>query len=173
MSIMLLAPILAVAISVAQQPTGPTTAELTAMKKLGFLVGKWEGQGWMQQGPTKETANGTENVQWKLQGKALLVEGLFTHVSTKQVVHETLAVITFDEKSGKYKFSAFLFNRPNGEYELKAHENGFTWSMKPTEQVTVDFAMNLVNGEWIEVGEFSFNGGAKTKFLEMKLKKVQ
>src|SRR5688500_1067507 len=86
---------------------GPSPAELAAIKKLNFLVGTWEGEGWSQRGPQRETYKGSETVRSKLQGKALLVEGLFIEPISKKTVHETLAVITFDEKTSKYRFNTF------------------------------------------------------------------
>ncbi len=155
-----------------QMADGPTSAELAAMKKLSFLAGKWEGDGWMQQGPQKQNFKGAEHVQIKLQGKALLVEGLFMNPDSKKTIHETLAVITFDEKSGKYKFNTYLFNRPNGEFDLQAQENGFTWQMKPGNDMVIDYTMKLEAGVWHEVGEITMPSRPKFKFLEMKLKKL-
>ena len=155
-----------------QEQAGPSPAELAAIKKLDFLVGKWEGTGWMQRGPARQEARGTEHVQVKLQGKALLVEGLFKDVTTKGVVHETLAVITYDEKAGKYRFSTYLFNRPNAEYELTVKEQGVSWQMNVGQGMMVDFSMGIDKGDWLEIGEVTMPGRPKTKFLEMRLKKV-
>ncbi len=156
-----------------QEPGGPSPAEIAALKKLNFLVGKWEGTGWVQQGPNRQEFTGTEHVQTKLQGKALLVEGLFRENVSKKVFHETLAVITFDEKTNKYTFATYLFNRPNGNFELKLLDNGFSWQMKPNDAVTVDYTMKLEKGEWVEIGEVLMPNQQKMKFLEMRLKKVQ
>jgi hypothetical protein len=171
---MLLAPIFAVvALLPTQQPaTGPSPAEIAAIKKLSFLVGKWEGEGWSQTGPRRDNFRGTETVQLKLSGKALLIEGLFRDTATNNVGHETLAVVTFDEKTGKYRFSTFLFNRPNAEFELTVRSNGFSWQMKPTESVVVEYTMILEDGVWHEVGEATIAGRPKMKVMEMKLKKV-
>jgi hypothetical protein len=142
------------------------------MKKLHFLVGKWEGTGWMQQGPQRLEAKGSETVQVKLQGKALLVEGLFADVVAGKVVHETMAVVTYDEKAAKYRFNTYLYNRPNAEYVLDVKENGIAWQMKVGEGMFVDFTMGIDKGDWLEIGEFTMPGRPKTKFLEMRLKKT-
>jgi hypothetical protein len=155
-----------------QQPTGPSVAELAAMKKLHFLVGKWEGTGWIQQGPQRQETKGTEQVQVKLQGKALLVEGLFADVANGKVVHETMAVVTYDEKASKYRFNTYLYNRPNAEYELVLKDNGVAWQMKVGEGMFVDFTMGIDKGDWLEIGEVTMPGRPKMKFLEMRLKKL-
>jgi len=158
---------------VAQEQTGPTAAELTAMKKLSFLAGKWEGEGWMRMGPGEPLKfTGTETVQVKLQGKALLVEGLFRGVSDKKVIHETLAVITYDEGQKKYRFNTYLFNRPNGEFELELLDQGFRWSLQPAGGPKAQYTMKLTpEGSWHEIGEVDIPGQGKFQFLEMRLKK--
>jgi hypothetical protein len=172
---MLLTPILAVLSIVlpqGQMPEGPSPTEVAAMKKLGFLEGKWEGTGWMQQGRERLECIGTETIQFKLHGKAVLIEGRFTDKVSKKVVHETMGVVTFDEKSSKYDLHTYLFNRPNGSFELKVVENGFMWQMKPGNDIVIDYTMRLENGEWLEIGEVAVPGRPKMKFLELKLKKV-
>lgn len=156
-----------------QHATGPSQAELDAMKKLDFLVGSWKGTGSMMEGPGKNQAyTGSESVQRKLQGKALLVEGLFTGTDSKAVVHETLAVITYDAAAKKYRFQTHLFNQPSAEHELHVVDNGFWWELKPSPGVTVKFTMKLTDkGEWNEIGEVTVPGRSPMKILEMTLAK--
>lgn len=77
-----------------------------AMKKLELWAGKWEGSGWMQQGSVKETFTGTENVQRKIDGLAMLVEGKFTN-KENVVIHETLAVVSYNPKTKNYDFNTY------------------------------------------------------------------
>ncbi|MDQ3373255.1 MAG: hypothetical protein M3521_05145, partial [Acidobacteriota bacterium] len=71
----------------------PIEAKRAEMKKLDRLVGQWQGTGWIQQGKNRETFAGTENVQRKINGLALLVEGNFKN-KEGVVIHETLAVLS-------------------------------------------------------------------------------
>ena len=66
--------VLAVFIAVSAQEN---SAELQRgeVKKLESMVGQWKGAGWIQQGAKRETFTGTESVQRKIDGLALLVEG--------------------------------------------------------------------------------------------------
>ena len=156
-----------------QMAAGPTPGELDAMKKLDFLVGRWEGEGVSMRGPTKETSKGGETIQRKLQGKALLVEGLFKDPTTGKVVHETLATITYDEKSKEYRFDTHLFNAPSATHVLHAVENGFWWQIQtPDNGPLVKFTMKLDKGDWYEIGEVLVPGQPPLKFLEMRLEKV-
>lgn len=159
--------------SQAQMPTGPSAAEVEAMKKLDFIVGKWEGEGWLMAGAGKrEVFKGTENVQAKLHGKALLVDGHFLDPKDNRTVHETLAIITYDEKAKKCLFKTYLFNRPGGEFELTVIDKGFSWELHPPNGPKVLYTMKLnEKGEWIESGEVMIEGREPLKFLEMRLAK--
>src|SRR5688572_1432992 len=92
-------PVLLLVCVAAAQMSAPGNAEMDAMKKFGFLAGKWEGDGWIMMGPGGRIEfKGGENVQWKLQGRVQLVEGLFKapmEGSPEPVtVHETLGIIS-------------------------------------------------------------------------------
>jgi hypothetical protein len=165
-------------VAAAQMPA-PSSVELDAMKKFGFLAGKWEGDGWIMMGPQGRTDfKGSETVQWKLQGRVLLVEGLFKAPVAGNpepvTVHETLAVISYDEKAGKYNFRTYLARGGSGDHEIKLREggNGFEWSLD-TGRGTARYIMWLDESRaWVETGEHSSDGQTWRKFFEMKLKKV-
>src|SRR5688572_12009333 len=150
---------------------GPSAAEIEAMRKLDFMVGSWEGEGWMMMPGGREVFKGTETVQKKLQGKAILVEGRFVDPKDGRVVHETLAIITYNEPAKKYVFQTYLFNRPGGVFDLAVKPNGFSWAIVMDGVPRTDYDMNVVNGEWVEKGVVTLPNGQKHEFLEMRLKK--
>ena len=45
------------------------------MEKLSNLIGHWEGNGWIQRGNIRNEFRQTEDVQVKLNGTTLLIEG--------------------------------------------------------------------------------------------------
>ena len=160
-----------IALFAPQFAQGPTAGELEAMKKLDFLVGNWDGGGSMTlPGGVKETFTGTEIVQKKLHGKALLVEGRFVDKENK-VIHETLAVITYNEASKKYLIQTHLFNRPSGDFELTVGNNSFAWQINVTQGPKIKYEMNLVEGRWVEIGKADIPNGPSMEFLRMDLKK--
>ncbi|MEO7453390.1 MAG: hypothetical protein ABIV13_01350 [Fimbriimonadales bacterium] len=163
--------LVSVALLFPQFPQGPSAVELEAMKKLDFMVGNWEGVGWMMLPEGREVFKGTENVQKKLQGKALLIEGKFADTKDGRIVHETMAIVTYDEAKKKYVFQTYLFNRPGGVFDLNVKPNGFTWAIDVPNVTRADYDMNLVNGEWVEKGSVTLPNGQKHEFLEMRLKK--
>ena len=143
----------------------------TEMKKLENMVGQWKGSGWMQQGAKRETFTGTETVQRKVDGLALLVEGKFNDPEGK-VIHETLAVISFDAKMSKHRFRTYLASGISGEHDIKVLETGWQWGFS-FPNGTVRYDIKIENNIWFETGEFSKDGKTWMKFFEMKLEKVK
>ena len=142
------------------------------VKKLDLLVGKWEGSGWMMQGPQKETFTGTENVQRKVDGLALLVEGKFTN-KNNVVIHETLAVVSYNPKTSIFDFNTFLASGYKGVYELRSTADGFEWFV-PFPGGKVRYTTKLSAESWWEIGEMSRDEGKTwVKMFEMNLKRVR
>lgn len=150
------------------------TADLkkAEMKKVERWAGQWRGSGWAQYGPKRETFTGGELVQKKLDGLALLVEGKFTNAEGK-VIHETLAVLSYDDKARGFAFDTFLATGSAGNYVLKVLPETFEWGFE-TPGGTIRFTIRIDNDVWFEIGEFSPDGG-KTwiKTFEMKLERVK
>ena len=141
------------------------------VKKLESLVGQWKGSGWIQQGAKRETFIGTENVQRKLDGLAILVEGKFANPEGK-TIHETLAVLSFAAKESKYRFRTYLANGMSGEYDFRLLGSGYEWGFQ-VETGTIRYTIKTDNDVWFEIGEFSRDGKTWIKFFEMKLEKVK
>jgi hypothetical protein len=155
----------------AQQDLG-AEAQRAEMKKLENMTGTWEGSGWIQQGPAKETFSGTETVQRKLDGLALLIEGKFKDPNGK-VIHETLAVISYDIKQKTHRFRTYLANgSTNGDQTIKLLPDGWEWGFDlPNGGGTVRYTVKPTDTAWNEIGEFSRDGKTWVKFFEMNLKK--
>src|SRR6185436_17625884 len=97
--------IFSVSVAFAQMDKASVETSRAEMKKLEAMVGKWQGSGWSQRGKERETYTGTETVQRKIDGLALLVEGKFVN-KENVVVHETLAVLSYNSTSKDYDFNA-------------------------------------------------------------------
>jgi hypothetical protein len=141
------------------------------MKKVDSLVGQWKGSGWIQQGPKRETFTGTETVQRKLDGLAVLVEGKFANPEGK-IIHETLAVLAYEAKDSKYHFRTYLASGLSGEHDFRLLGSGYEWGFQiPTG--TIRYTIKTDNDVWFEIGEFSRDGQNWIKIFEMKLEKVK
>jgi hypothetical protein len=153
-------------------PTGD--AERAAMAKLSYMVGRWEGDGWMDMGRGREVFRGSETVQSKLRGVALLVEGDFSgklgSSEAEGPVHTTLGVIYFDAKSAKYRFDSWLATGMAGERELTPTRDGWQWEIQ-TPQMRIRYTATFTPEQWFEIGERSADGASWQKFFEMTLRK--
>ena len=89
----------------AQQPSMPNAAtQREAMKKLAFLAGHWSGPVSIARGPGEPLKlTQTENVQYKLDGLVLLIEGQSTG-SHGNAQFQALATIAYDDSIAHIPF---------------------------------------------------------------------
>ncbi len=139
-----------------------------AMQKLAFLLGKWQGPITVQRGamePLKFTQ--TENVQWKLDGLVMEIEGTGTNAEGRRLF-QALATVSYDDAEKKYHIRAYH----DGQYldtELTVKDEGFSWGF-PAGPVHVENAMHLTpKGEWYETTEFVMTGQPSKRSMEMTL----
>jgi hypothetical protein len=170
--------LLTLSLPLAAQTPPQLTNRLNEMKKLDYMVGVWRGTGWIEHQGGRQTFAGTETVQSKLNGLALLVEGKFKGKQPGKdeevVIHETLAIINYDEKTKAYRFNTYLATGLTGEHELKLLEGGWQWGFQIPGGGNVRYTFKLTDkGEWFEIGEFSQDGKSWRKFFEMTLQKMK
>jgi hypothetical protein len=142
-----------------------------AMDKLGFLAGTWTGEATISAGQGKQiNIKQTEQVTFKLDGLALLIEGTGRDDSGK-VVFNALAVVSFDPQTGNYRIRAW--NSGNFvDTEFKVLEKGFEWGFQRG-PVTVQNRMTVDDkGRWSEESEATLNGGQKVHSVRMVLSRT-
>ncbi len=153
----------------AQHPVSNSIeAQRDAMRKLSFLTGHWSGPVSILRGPSETLQlTQTENVQYKLDGLVLLMEGKSTSADGK-VPFSALATIAYDDSSHTYRFRAYN----DGHYldtELSALSNGFMWSFTAGPAHVVN-TMRLTNkDEWDEVTEVTVGNNPPHRSMDMLL----
>ncbi|MBA3768019.1 MAG: hypothetical protein H0W99_13760 [Acidobacteria bacterium] len=156
--------------------TAPPATQLSEMKRLDYMVGQWKGTGWIEQAGRREAFAGTETIQSKLNGLALLVEGKFkAKVAGKDeevVIHETLAVLSFDEKAKMHRFRTYLVNGITGDHEVRLIEGGWQWGFQ-FPAGAIRYVVKVDKDQWFETGEISQDGKTWRKFFEMTLNRVK
>lgn len=144
------------------------------MHQLSFLVGQWQGSGWMI-GPdqSRHSFDQTEHIQFKLNDTVLMIEGKGLDQTDSQVIHHALALVNWENDKQEYRFVSTLANGRSGLFKAKINEQGqFVWWMDST-QGTRRFVIELnEKGQWYEVGEFSKDGEQWFQFFEMTLDKL-
>lgn len=161
----------ALSTSAAQQPGQDAAAtQREAMHKLAFLAGQWSGPVTVTMGPGEPRhLTQTEEVQFKLDGLVLLIEGKSTDAEGK-AEFTALATVAYDDGAKAFRIRAYN----DGHYvdtELKVLQDGFSWGF-PAGPVQVTNTMHLTaKGEWQESTDVSFNGNPPHRSVELLLKK--
>lgn len=156
----------------AQRPGAGAAAD-SAMAPLAWLVGEWEGEGVSQTPTGRSAATVRETVESRLNGRVLVIEGVGREPSADgkgRVVHHAFGLLTYDPEHGQYAFRAL---RDGGviDAETSLADGVFTWGFSiPGGRIR--FHIRQVDGEWHETGEYSADGAAWRKMLEMKLRRV-
>jgi hypothetical protein len=153
-----------------QQPS--VAAQRAAMKKLEFLAGKWSGDASVVRGPSGPLKLvQTEDVQYKMDGLIMLVEGTGRN-SEGQIVFRALATISYDDTASTYRFRAYS----DGRYldtELTVTMGGFAWGYTAG-QVKVSNTMHLdEKGQWVETTDAIVGSSPSRRSLEMTLKRQE
>lgn len=143
----------------AASPAAAVAAKREAMQRLAYMVGQWQGEGWIQMGGPRITFRGGERVQSRLGGITLLVEGDFSSrppgAEHDVPVHQTIGVIGFDETDSTYRLTTWTATGATGNHTLELRDDGWRWQLDVgtgTVRYTATFPSN---DEWVEIGEFS------------------
>lgn len=147
----------------AQQVQADQEAQ-SAIGKLGFISGEWEGTGWiMGRDGQRHNFVQTEDVQFKLDSTVLLIEGLGK--TGDVVTHNALAVISYNKEEGNYLFRSYLSSGLGGTFSGEIKGDTFIWY--PGEDMRYVIWINE-EGQWQEKGEMNRIGNW-FQFMEMKL----
>lgn len=146
------------------------------MQALAFLQGTWEGEGWIMGKEERILLASTELVQSKLDGNALLVEGIHREKLSSgeegAVLFEALALVTYDGEAEKYLWRSATSEGRGGNFEAKiADEETLHWGREGSFRYIIKIDEE---GRWHEIGENTRDGG-KTwqQFFEMTLEKQE
>lgn len=161
----------------------PPAAPLPDLKDcpMAKFVGTWKGTAMHrspgQDEPTK--VDMTEKAEWKLDGKAIFVEGrgVATNPDTgeEMLVHDALGIIRYEPDTRKLTFYGFKDGEPANKSELETLDNGdMRWHMQPAPTAMLRFTIHVTDDTYTEVGEFSRDAGVTyTPFLQMNLQRVE
>jgi hypothetical protein len=157
----------------------PSAAHLEAMNKLSFLIGEWKGEGWTEFVPgQRRTSPITENVQPRLGGAILLVEGLGkAKVPGKQeevVTHNAVGIISYDGHAKLYRVRSYLLDGRSVDAEASFTDEGFQWRFQAPGGTSIRYTVKLNDkGEWYERGDMSQDQKTWRQFHGMTLQKVK
>src|SRR5215469_15257484 len=122
-----------IAAAVQQQPprAPDVNAQRQAMKKLGFLIGEWAGEGCMLRASGEWIEfNQTERAEYKLDGLLLVIEGVGRTKSDGRPLLQAYGIASYDDATGTYHMRAFNDGRWL-ETDTALADNGkeLTWGL--------------------------------------------
>ncbi len=120
------------------------------MSKLDFLLGQWSGPVTISSrpGPPLSGLVQSENVQSKVDGLVLLVEGAARDSSGNEKF-QALATISYDDATSTYRFRAYN----DGKYldtQLSVVDRGFSWGFTSGPAKITNTMRLTPSGEWSE-----------------------
>jgi hypothetical protein len=137
-----------------------------AISKLEFIVGDWAGAGWvMGRDGQKNAFTQTEAIKFKLDGTAILIEGLGKN--NGEITHNALAIVSYNKSAKNYNFSSFLSTGRGGVFKAELLDNKFY--LYPNENMRYIIFLNEKK-QWYETGEMK-RGNDWFQFFEMTLDK--
>jgi hypothetical protein len=167
--------LLAACISLAAFADPSSDTAKSEMAKIAQMAGHWKGSGWIERAGGRHVSNSEEWIEMRLDGRALLVEGLHRDVNTNDVNHHALAIIAWDDRQRQYRFLSALAAGQTGYFPARLEGKQFIWSIPIPNGPTTRFTISLEDPDkWREVGEQSRDGGVTwVKFFEMNLDRVR
>ena len=150
------------------------TAQRVAMKKLGFLVGKWNGEASLLRGPDKWVdLQQSEEAQYKLDGLILVIEGVGRTKSDGHSVLQALGVISFDDETATYRIRAFNDGRfLESEVKLLDQDKAMTWGFALGQVTTKSVLRINESGEWTELAEIKIGSEPSKRLLELTVRRA-
>jgi hypothetical protein len=119
----------------------------------------------------------TETVTPKRGGLALLIEGRGTQPPPAEamVVHEALALLTYDADAQRYAFRAYQSARGTTnavDADASLVDGALVWGFRPDPGASLSIRYTIsvsAAGEWLEVGEVAPDGQTWQPFFQMTL----
>ena len=110
----------------AQYEVKPDSLSRAMVAKADFLVGRWEGDGWVltRQGG-KQVFQQTEVVAMELGGTLMTIRGRGRQGS--RTTHDAFGIVTYSKKDSALSIQTFHANGRGGVFSCQAENGRFTW----------------------------------------------
>jgi hypothetical protein len=139
-----------------------------AMERLGFLLGRWRGPGWIVVGQRTMEFEQEERVRAVLGGELITVEGRASAPGNREDVRfNAFAIARYDTDARAYTWRAYTAGHC-GEVPLYVGAETYRWEYEPMPNVLVRFEATVSDGRWHQTGHTRV-GDKWTQTFEMNL----
>jgi hypothetical protein len=144
-------------------PPADVPAQVAAIERIAWLAGEWEGEADWNRGPDGQArVVSWERVTRAAGGAALMIFGRHyerqADGSRGKMVHDAAGMITWDTRTGRYRFNAQLGNGQygtfDGEAEGGARDATFIWRIVTPQGVVRYRIERDADRRWRERGAF-------------------
>ena len=142
------------------------------MAVLAPLAGEWEGGGWFRAGQVAPAEfRQRETVRLAAGDEVLVIDGLGLN-DGGDPVHQAFAMIAWDAEAGDYVIHAY--SAGGGVVTDTPHvaADSLVWGFPEPTGGQVRFTIHFGDGRWHEVGDYSPDGNAWYRFMDMKLERA-
>lgn len=143
------------------------------MKELTFLTGTWSGEAHVQRGAGEPvTLTQTEEVQYKLDGLVLVIEGTGRSLTDQRPVLQALGIISYDDATGSYHIRAWNDGRfLESEVQLLDDGKGLRWGFGVGEIRSRSVLKIERDGQWTEVAELTIGSQPARKLMDLAVRR--
>lgn len=160
----------------AQMPDFGRDEQLAEMKKLDWMIGEWKGSGTSTMPGRAGTSDVYEKIERRLDGLALLVEGIGrkTDAGKETKVHHALAMLRWAPECKCYRFPSHTMHGSFVDAEMRIMEDKrIVWGFKTPGGEMRYTIRHTDKDQWNEIGEMSRDGKNWIKHFDMTLDRVK
>ena len=159
----------------AQQPLyQPDLAkQRAAMQRLSFLTGSWSGEAHVQRGAGEPvTLKQTENVEYKLDGLVLVIEGTGRAQIDQQPSLQALGIISYDDATDSYRIRAWNDGRYlESDVQLLEDGKSLRWGFGVGEIRSSSLLQIDKHGQWTEQAELIIGSQSPRKLMDLTVQR--
>lgn len=163
------------------QIPSPSLAQVSAppdeMAQLAFLIGDWQGSGWILVSETRHSFTQTEHVEAHADGAILAIDGVGESTDAANsgtTIHRAYGTVSYDVNAGLFRWYSVESSGQQIITEANVSEQRLIWSAPAAGGGVDRYTITLdERGRWHEIGERSQDGCRWQQFFEMTLDPVE
>lgn len=147
--------------------------QLAAMQRLSFLTGSWSGEAHVQRGAGESlTLKQTENVEYKLDGLVLVIEGTGQGQTDQRPSLQALGIISYDDATGAYRIRAWNDGRfLESDVQLLDDGRSLRWGFGVGEIRSSSLLQIDTEGQWTEKAELFVGSQPPRKLMDLTVRR--